>query len=222
MQNFAVPGMAPVQGFGGGGSMLPPMPTDLSLQSADVPHGVHTVRVDAVRYHQSTKGGCPGVLVDVFHPEHGPMGWRINFTTDIRSRTYGPKKAGLLALALSGHGIDADASLGAKMYADMCAPHQPGKGRWIQISAAQGGQKKDHPGEYYTEVTVMGPASAPDGASAAPATPAPLPSEPVAAPTGPTFPEAVQDFPAGAGGHGTHVYGASGAVYEKATGKRVQ
>ena len=219
MQNLApgfVPGMAPVA------AALPPMPSDLSLQSADVPHGVHVVRVDAVRYHQSTKGGCPGLLVDVFHPEHGPCGWRINFTTDIRSRTYGPKKAGILALALSGYGPDSDASLGAKMYAEMSGPAQPGKGRWIQISAAQGGAKKDHPGEYYTEVTVMGPASAPDGRDAAPSASAPLPVAPVAAPTGPTFPEAVQDFPAGQAGHGTHVYGASGAVYEKATGKRVQ
>jgi len=216
---YPVPGMAPVSA-----PALPPMPSDLSLQSADVPHGVHSVRVDAVRYHQSTKGGCPGILVDVFHPEHGPCGWRINFTTDIRSRTYGPKKAGVLALALSGHAPDAHPSLGTRMYAEMCGPTQPSKGRWIQISAAQGGPKKDHPGEYYTEVTVMGPASAPDGASAspAPATPSPLPVAPVATPTGPTFPEAVQEFPAGQAGHGTHVYGASGAVYDKATGARVQ
>lgn len=217
MQNFApgyVPGMAPVA------AALPPMPADLSLQSADPPLGLHAVRAESIRFHQSQMGKGNGIIVDVFHPEEGPCGWRINFTTDIRSAKYGPIKAGRLALALSGHPVDADASLGAAMYAAMTTPAQPGKGRWIQISATQGGAKKD--GGYYTEVTVVGPASAPDGLDAAPAAPAPLPVAPVAAPTGPTFPEAVQDFPAGAGGHGTHVYGASGAVYEKATGRRVQ
>lgn len=216
MQNFTVPGMAPVS------AALPPMPADLSLQSADLPLGLHTVRVESIRFHQSQMGKGNGVIVDVFHPEEGPCGWRINFTNDIRSAKYGPIKAGRLALALSGQSVDADASLGAAMYAAMTTPAQPGKGRWIQVSATQGGAKKE--GGHYTEVTVVGPASPPDGAIAtsAPAAPAPLPAAPVAAPTSPTFPEAVQDFPAGAGGHGTHVYGASGAVYEKATGKRVQ
>jgi hypothetical protein len=200
------------------------MPSDLSLQSADVPHGMHVVRVESVRYHQSQMGKGNGILVDVFHPEEGPCGWRINFTTDIRSAKYGPIKAGRLALALSGQSVDADASLGAAMYAAMCTPSNPAKGRWIQINARQGGANPKKPGEFYTEVEVVGPASAPDGASASPAPTAPssLPVAPVAAPTGPAFPEAVQDFPAGQAGHGTHVYGASGAVYEKATGTRVQ
>ena len=208
--------MAPVSA-----PVLPPMPSDLSLQSADVPLGMHVVRVESVRYHQSQMGKGNGILVDVFHPEDGPCGWRINFTTNIKSAKYGPIKAGRLALALSGQSVDADASLGAKMYAEMCTPAQPAKGRWIQINARRGGAKPNNPGEFYTEVEVVGPASAPDGAAPLAAPLAALVA-PVVAPTGPTFPEAVQDFAAGQAGHGTHVYGASGAVYEKSTGKRVQ
>lgn len=210
-------------------SPLGAMPTDLSLQAPDAPLGRHVVMIESTRWHQSTQGKSDGIVVEAKHPTEGQCGWRINFPRGVKAAKYGPTKAARLAMALSGVALDADPALGAVMYRDMLGATQPARGRWIEIDVRQGNEKADSPGEFYTEVAVIGPASAPTGfeSSASPVAPPSAPVAPPPAPAAPppapvaTFPEEVFDFPAGDARFGSQKYGRSGAVYDAKTGARV-
>ena len=203
---------------------IPGLTDDTSLDTRNPPPdlGPGIGRLESTTIHQSEVGAAPGLRVDVTTPDGVVRGWRINYSTDIKSKKFGPIETKRLFVAAKGLELDDPRGLAytAAQVAEMVSPAQPCKGAWIRFEAMDSEKINPRTGKPYRNVRVLGPATAPAGfvapaaptsgasAPAAAAAPPPPPPPPPAAPSGP--PAGWYEFPAGDPRAATHYYNATG------------